>query len=162
MSVRKLAATVDFSPSFISQLERNKVSPSISSLERLAAALGASLGDFFKAESASTVIRRGTRQSVTSGWSRARIEALDAAHPGRMLEAVMVTIASRGTSGKRPHAHEQEKFVIVLAGAVRLTLGESTFVMRKGDSVTLPVGAPHRWENHGKHSASLVIVSTRR
>jgi quercetin dioxygenase-like cupin family protein len=162
MSVRKLAAAVDFSPSFISQLERNTVSPSISSLERLAAGLGVGLGDFFKAEPPSTiVVRRGKRQSVTSGWSRARIEALDAAQPGRLFEAVMVTIAPGGTSGKRAHAHERERFVIVFAGSVRLTFGAATFVMHKGDSVIVPSSVSHRWENHGKRRASLVIVSPR-
>jgi transcriptional regulator with XRE-family HTH domain len=40
MSLRSLAAQTDFSPSFISQLENGQVSPSISSMERIAAALG--------------------------------------------------------------------------------------------------------------------------
>jgi quercetin dioxygenase-like cupin family protein len=162
MSVRKLAATVDFSPSFISQLERNTVSPSISSLERLAAALSVSLGDFFKNESATTVVRRVGRQSLASGWSRARIEALDAAHPARLLDAVMVTVAPGGMSGKHPYPHERERFVFVHAGSVRLTLGESTYAMRKGDSLTVPLGVPHRWENRGRRTASLVMVSARR
>jgi XRE family transcriptional regulator, regulator of sulfur utilization len=162
MSVRKLAAAVDFSPSFISQVERNKVSPSISSLERLATGLGVSLGDFFKEESPTTVVRRAGRQRLTSGWSRARIEALDPAYPGRLLEAIMVTIAPGGTSGKRAHPHERERMVIIFAGSVSLTLGSSTYVMNQGDSVLIPPEIPHRWENRGKRSASLVIVSARR
>jgi transcriptional regulator with XRE-family HTH domain len=162
MSVRKLAAAVDFSASFISQLERNMVSPSISSLERLAAGLGVTLGDFFKDASPTVVIPRGSRQSLTSGWSRAYIESLDSAHPGRLLEAVMVTIAPGGTSGKRAHLHDRERFVIIFEGSVRLTLAEATYGMRRGDSVLVLPGVPHRWENHGRRRASLVIVSARR
>jgi len=162
MSVRKMAAKVDFSASFISQMERNEVSPSISSLERLAAGLGVTLGDFFRDVSPTAVVRRGGRQSVTSGWSRARIEALDAAHSGRAMEAVMVTIASGGTSGKRAHPHERERFVIVFEGSVRLTLADSKYTMRRGDSLTLLPGIPTHWENRGKRSAALVIVSARR
>jgi quercetin dioxygenase-like cupin family protein len=162
MSVRKLATAIDFSASFISQLERNKVSPSISSLERLAAGLGVTLGDFFRDESPATVVRRGGRQHLRSGWSRARIEALDPAHPGRVLEAVMVTIAPGGTSGKRAHAHERERVAIIFAGSVRLTLGEATYTMHRGDSVLVLPGVPHHWENRGKREASLAIVSARR
>jgi len=162
MSMRKMAANVDFSASFISQVERNQVSPSISSLERLAAGLGVTLGDFFREVSPTAVVRRVDRQSLTSGWSRARIEALDPTHPGSLLEAVMVTIAPGGTSGKRDHPHERERFVIIFEGSVRLTLAESTYTMRRGDSVTVLPGVPHHWENRSKRSASLVIVSARR
>jgi quercetin dioxygenase-like cupin family protein len=162
MSVRKLATGTDFSPSFISQLERNKVSPSISSLERLAFGLGVTLGDFFADASPTVVVPRHSRQRLTSGWSRARIEALDTAHPHRLLEAVMVTMSSGGTSGKRPHPHERDRFVIVFDGLVTLTLADSTYTLRRGDSVILPAGVPHHWHNRGKRKTSLVIVSARR
>jgi quercetin dioxygenase-like cupin family protein len=161
ISVRKLATSTDFSASFISQLERNRVSPSISSLERLASGLGVTLGDFFVDASPAVVVRRLSRQRLTSGWSRALIEALDPAHPGRLLEAVMVTIAPGGTSGKRAHPHERERFVIIFEGFVNLTLAESAYTMRRGDSVILPPGVPHHWQNRGKLRASLVIVSPR-
>lgn len=162
MSVRKLAAEVDFSASFISQLERNMVSPSISSLERLATGLGVTLGDFFKDVSTGVVVRRAGRQTLTSGWSRARIEALNPTHPGRLLEAIIVTINPGGTSGKRAHPYDRERFVMIFAGAVRLMLGESKYTMQRGDSVRVLPGVPVHWENHGKRSASLVIVSSRR
>ncbi|MEX2224800.1 MAG: helix-turn-helix transcriptional regulator, partial [Candidatus Rokuibacteriota bacterium] len=48
LSVRTLASRAGFSPSFISQVEHNQASPSIASLQRLADALGVSLGDFFR------------------------------------------------------------------------------------------------------------------
>ena len=47
MSVRALAAKTGFSPSLISQAENGQVTPSIGSLERIAMALGVSLGKFF-------------------------------------------------------------------------------------------------------------------
>ena len=51
LSVRTLAATTGFSPSFISQVEHGQVSPSIASLERIATALGVTLGGLFHAVS---------------------------------------------------------------------------------------------------------------
>jgi quercetin dioxygenase-like cupin family protein len=162
MSVRKLASAIDVSASFISQLERNMVSPSISSLERLATGLGVTLGDFFKDVSTEAVVRRAGRQTLTSGWSRARIEALNPTHPGRLLEAIIVTIKPGGTSGKRAYPYEHERFVIVFAGSVRLTLSGSGYTMHRGDSVMVLPGVPVHWENRGTRSASLVMVSSRR
>jgi len=47
MSLRALAERVDFSASFLSQIENGQCSPSISSMEKIANALGVTLGQFF-------------------------------------------------------------------------------------------------------------------
>ncbi|MFI5185012.1 MAG: helix-turn-helix domain-containing protein, partial [Vicinamibacteria bacterium] len=46
ISLRTLAARTDFSPSFISQVENGLVSPSINSMQKIAEALGVTLGEF--------------------------------------------------------------------------------------------------------------------
>jgi transcriptional regulator with XRE-family HTH domain len=44
LSLRSLATSAGFSPSFVSQVENGQTSPSIASLARLAHALGLGLG----------------------------------------------------------------------------------------------------------------------
>lgn len=162
MSVRKLAAAVDFSPSFISQVENNRASPSISSLERLAEGLGVTLAEFFKDHSRQhPVTFRTKREKLTSGWSRARLEALGPVGAGRRLEAMLVTISPGGTSGKRAHSHPGERFAMVLDGTIRLTLGQEEHVLHQGDAVTINSDMPHRWVHAGKKRVSLVIVTAR-
>lgn len=163
LSVRTLAGRAGFSPSFISQVEHNQASPSIASLERLADALGVSLGDFFRdpAGGARPVTRATRRRRLTSWWSRARIEALSPMGAGRGFEAVMVTLGAGGSSGKRPHAHAGQALAIVFDGAVRLTLGAEVLRLVAGDAVSLDPGTPHLWENPGRKPVRLVLVSTR-
>src|SRR6185295_13441047 len=80
MTLRTLAAQTDFSPSFISQVENGLVSPSISSMEKIAGALGVTLGQFFSApatEGATVlIVRADTRTQASSLWSQAQIEPL--------------------------------------------------------------------------------------
>src|SRR2546422_11688552 len=78
MSVRALAAKTGFSPSLISQAENGQVTPSIGSLERIAMALGVSLGKFFAEPETSTahLVRASARPKLTSTWSPVPIEAL--------------------------------------------------------------------------------------
>jgi len=163
LSVRTLASRAGFSPSFISQVEHNQASPSIASLQRLAGALGVSLGDFFRDPSggARPVTRATRRPHLTSWWSRARIEALSPMGAGRGLEAVMVTLGTGGSSGKRPHAHAGEALAIVFDGAVHLTLGAEVLRLVAGDAVSLDPGTLHLWENPGRKPVRLVLVSTR-
>src|SRR6185503_11454746 len=94
MSLRTLAEKSDFSPSFISQVENGQASPSISSMERIAVALGVTLGEFFQAteNGQSSIVRAGSRLGLNSEWSKANIESLLHSGPGGKLEAVLVTL----------------------------------------------------------------------
>lgn len=163
MSVRTLARRADFSPSFISQVELNQASPSISSLERLAGALGVTLGEFFRRpdEPAPAVTRATRRRRLMSWWSRARIEALSPMDAGRRFETVMITIRSGGSSGKRSHPHDGDEFALVLEGGLTLTLGPEVHRLKKGDAVTFDATVPHLWQNPGKRLARLLIVAAR-
>lgn len=164
LSVRALAAMAGFSPSFISQVEHGQVSPSIASLERIAAVLGITLGGFFT-ESAPTpaaVVRATDRQELTSSWSRATIEALGPADGKRMLEPIMITLVPGGRSGTSLHPALGEQFAFVCDGDVTLNLPESTYTLRQGDAVSIAAGTPHQWDNTGSSTSRVLIVSTRR
>jgi XRE family transcriptional regulator, regulator of sulfur utilization len=53
MSLKLLAEQAGFSASFLSQVENGRASPSISTMERIATALGVTLGQFFNHAEAS-------------------------------------------------------------------------------------------------------------
>lgn len=161
MSLRTLASRAGFSPGFVSQIERGQASPSIASLERMAQALSVTLGEFFRSSSTANVMRSGERAELTSAWSQAQIEALGPTGPGHVFEPMMITLAPGGQSGSRPYSHGGEEFTIVFEGDVRLTLGEETYQLTRGDSATFPAEIPHRWENVGDEPARIVVVSAR-
>ena len=75
-----------------------------------------------------------------------------------MLEAIMMTIAPGGRSGKYPATDFGEKFAFILEGEVTLTLGEEVHMLRKGDAITFAPINPHQWENTGIGTAQVVIV----
>lgn len=161
LSVRTLASKTGFTPSFISQVERRLASPSIASLDRIAAALGVTLGQFFSATGSNvpTVIKARQRHALQSAWSRAKLEALGPVGIERKLEAVMITMAPGGSSGKRPYASPTEQFAIVFDGEALLTLEEEDHQLRRGDSVTVPAKIRHRWQNCGKKVVQILLIT---
>ena len=151
------------SASFISQLENGQVSPSIGSLEKIAAALGITLKDFFATteESDSLIIRATERPSFRSSWSQAQIAALTSMGRGRALEALMVILEPGGESAKHPAPLVYDQFAIVFSGILELTMKDQALTLRRGDAVQIPVNTPHRWANHQRRPAQVVLVSTR-
>jgi transcriptional regulator with XRE-family HTH domain len=163
MTLRALARSTDFSPSFISQVENGVVSPSIASMEKIANALRVSLGDFFAAAAegeAGLIVRAADRLQMSSLWSMGRIEAL-APMTGRRLEPVLITLDAGGRSGKHPYANDTEEFAFVVSGKPILTLGPEEYALRAGDAVTIRPQELRRWENPGTSVVRVLIVSAR-
>lgn len=163
VSVRTLARKCGFSPSFISQVELNQASPSLASLERIAAGIGVTLGDFFRAaeRSGPNLVRSSHRPMLQSGWSRSQIESLGNPSIGSRLEPLLVTMHCEGTSGSKLHTSDSEQFVMVIAGSVMLDLADGTQMLRRGDAITIPAGTPHRWENKGTKDVQLIKIIPR-
>lgn len=163
LSVRTLASKCGFSPSFISQVELNQVSPSLASLERIASALGVTLGQFFQTSLSPvpTLMRASQRPVLRSEWSRAQMEALGSAGIGSKLEALFITLQAGGSSGARLHANETDLFALVFAGEAQLQLRDVTHLLRRGDTIMIPAATLHRWQNNGAKAAQLLKVVAR-
>lgn len=164
LSLRALAAETGFSASFVSQLERGQVSPSLHSMEKIAAALGTTLGGFFAAVGegdGGLVVRARDRKALNSSWSHAQIEALLPAAAERGQEPLLVTLRPRGRSGKHPVAHPAEEFAYVLEGRLTLRLGPDEHSLEEGDAVVLRAGELRLWANPGAKRARVLIVGLR-
>jgi transcriptional regulator with XRE-family HTH domain len=161
MTLRTLARQAGFSPSFMSQVENGQVSPSIASMEKIASAVGLTLGEFFAAVTGGEgglIVRLADRQSLSSQWSDAEIEVLSA--PRARLDALLITLRPGGRSGKHPYAHSSEEFAVVVQGEVRLTLGPDEHRLRRGDAATILAGELRLWRNFPRAPARILIVSS--
>lgn len=162
VTVRALAKRSEFSASFISQVENGQASPSIASLEKVLAALGVTLSEFFASDEGRgptlPIVRGDARPQIASGWSQAVLQTLRPKDGTYCLDPVMITLAAGGRSGSRPEAHAGEEFAFVSEGDVVFTLENQPHTLRKGDTVIVPSGTPHRWENVSDSPASILLV----
>jgi transcriptional regulator with XRE-family HTH domain len=163
LSLRTLAERTGFSASFLSQVENNQASPSISSMERIATALGVTLGEFFQGAQGNPVpvVRAGKRAVLHSGWSKAKLESLSGEVGGTRLEPVLVTLEPGGSSGTRAYASSREEFAMVMEGKVGCSLNDSEQTLEPGDAVMVRAGALIRWHNSGERPACILIVAVR-
>lgn len=160
LTLRGLAELTGFSPSFLSQVETGAASPSIASMERIATALGVTLGQFFVSAEArpAAIVRAGGRAGLSSQWSKGRVESLTNGGSSA-LEAILVTLERGGTSAKRPVASSHEEFAIVISGRIELMLDDAEQMLATGDSAVIHTGVARRWRNPGPMPAQIVIVT---
>jgi len=160
MSLRTLAGRAGFSASFLSLLEKGRVSPSIASLERIARALDVTIVELLRHPDTADrrVVRGALRPAFTSTWSQARIESLSSGADTARLEALAVTLAPSGTSGAHLAEQPRDQFAFQLKGSLVLFIGDERVELKAGDAITIPAGTPHRWQNAGRRPAQVLLV----
>ncbi len=158
LTQKELADRCELSKGFISQLESDQTSPSLSTLEDILTALGSSFSDFFKGEQTFNPVCR--REDVfVKEESGTRTYWLIPDAQKKKLEAILVQL-SPGSQTEMVLPHTGEEFGHILQGSVNLVFGEKTYRLRKGDSFSFKADEPHALTNPGKMPAVVVWVVT--
>src|SRR6476660_8209146 len=106
ITIAQICETTGLSQGFMSQVETNKTSPSISTLENIANALKVPLAYLLlKKEERMRIVRKDERTITTSGSENLKVEHLSSTKNVRMM---IVEIPPNAMTGDAPHAHEGE------------------------------------------------------
>ena len=160
MTLRDLAERAGVTESFLSQVERGLASPSISTLRRIAASLGESIGSLFEEAEPGVILRAGDRRVIDYPGLHARDEFVTGSRNGK-LQVILSVIEPGGGTGDEPYAHDSdEECVLVLEGSLDLWIGETFYALREGDSVVHSSRLPHRNRNSGDRVSKVLFILT--
>lgn len=161
LTMKRLAELVQCTPSLISQLEKGKADPSISTLKKIAEALNANIVDFFSFRTTEDdVVTRADKRVVMQmpRWD-ARIQSLIRAIGKKKMQP-FYTVIKPGGGSHGLYSHNGEEFGLVLQGELELTLEGKAYMVGKNDSFYFSSQVPHDWNNHGKEDVVVVWVIT--
>ncbi len=159
LSLRTLAELCDLSPNTISLIERGESSPSVSTLHRLATALGVHITAFFegRAEPLEVVLTRA-RKRRRSGNALVLLESLGAGLEEQALEPFLVTLKPGADSGPQPIVHTGQEMVYCQQGEVEYEIAGKPYRLGAGDALLFQARLPHRWRNPGSSPSSFILV----
>lgn len=164
LTLVKLAEATDLSHPFLSQMERGLAQPSLASLRRIAVALSTSPIELLAAAETPAsdappveVHRRGDGAlSADFAAGSARMLA-HGDRPFRPLE-----YEGENTVPGEYFAHDEDEFVYVLQGSVRVDLDGATRVLEATESAYYTGGVRHRWWSQTGEPFRLLIVKQTR
>jgi transcriptional regulator with XRE-family HTH domain len=163
MTLVELAKKANFSISYLSQIERNLLTPSIGTLRRIADALALPAGQLMlkdggHANSPVAVIRRNERKQLGFPGSSIHYELLT---PDMRRRSSLLWVEAPPESVSGPlFSHEGEDGVIVLKGTIDVEVGGVWHRLESGDSIYFNAGIPHRWRNSASETAEAIWLST--
>ena len=160
LTMAALAKATGLTASFISQVERNTVTPSIPSIQKLAHALNTSVSAFFdETRRPKRVVPQRDRRQIRFPREGVVDYLLSPTLSGR-LQAVL-TEAPAGTGSPEYYSHESdEEFVFVLRGRIRIWINRDVYDLQTGDTITFESRLPHKWKVMGSSTTRILWVMT--
>ena len=132
LTLEELASRSELTKGFLSQLERDLTSPSISTLEDILEALGTNLSEFFAAEPEEQIVFHQGDFFIDEGEDHT-IEWIIPNAQKNEMEPIRLTLKPGGSTVP-DNPHEGEEFGYVLSGSVTINLGKQKFRAKKGES----------------------------
>jgi transcriptional regulator with XRE-family HTH domain len=163
-SLRMLAARSGISSSMISDIERGTKSPTVTTVVRLARALGVTAAALVDGGTGPAprirVLRRG---DAAGGEHPARWKSLGPAAPGSRIDFVRYQIPPSTVLGPAAaHAPGTVEHVHVATGTVRVTVGDEMAELAAGDSCSCRTDVPHAIENPDPSAEALIYLIVER
>ncbi|GAO91394.1 helix-hairpin-helix DNA-binding motif-containing protein [Pseudomonas syringae pv. actinidiae] len=163
LSQRELAKRAGVTNSTISMIEKNSVSPSISSLRKVLGGIPMSMVEFFSEEtvpenSAQVVYKASELIDISDG--AVTMKLVGKSHQGRAIAFLTETYPPGADTGEEMLVHEGEETGILVEGRLELVVGLDTYVLEAGDSYYFESTRPHRFRNPFDVPARLISAAT--
>jgi transcriptional regulator with XRE-family HTH domain len=143
----------------LSLIENGKTSPSVSTLQQLASALGVPVTEFFVTEQGDkTVVHQKNGGRPRALFEHGIMEDLGAGMLRFGAEPLIVTLEAKADSGKNPIVHTGREFVYCLEGRIAYTVDTETYLLEPGDSLLFEAYLPHRWKNADAEPSRVLLV----
>lgn len=166
MNLEDLSALSGFSPSYLSQIERGLVNPSLSALSKIAEALEISVASLLSEE----VDRRVSRRPYTVISPDQRIKMI---YPGSNVANEMLTptmkkefefflnsVPPGDGSRSEPYTHTGYECGLIIDGVIEFHIADEMITLTAGQSICFDPNIPHYWKNIGDcdvHAVWLVL-----
>jgi transcriptional regulator with XRE-family HTH domain len=159
LSIRALAELSGLNVNTLSLIENSKTSPSVSTLQQLAGALGVPITAFFETDTPKNNIqyqKSGNRPRVA--FTRGTLEDLGAGLTLLGGQPFLVTLEPKANSGSTPIVHTGFELVFCLEGQLSYTIEDKVYPLDPGDSLLFEAHLPHYWQNTGETASRSLLI----
>ncbi len=168
LKVVDVARRTGLTSSTISQVERSKISPTIITLKKIAAALEQPLGEFFGEQEEEVVVYHPTRPSPVVHREQRKLLS-----PGKGVTYHLLSPDMSGPiefiyniyepgagTGSGQYSHPGTECGLILEGQLLVTINDQEHLLKEGDSITFNSSEPHSKVNNGEVRCVCVWANT--
>lgn len=165
LSLQQLAAVSDVSPAAIHKIERSGMVPTITTLLKLATALGVSVSYFVQEDDSPREPVHFTpanqRQRIYTPHKGLSLAGITGSYRQFQAAAAVARMGVGANSGEKPLNHAGEELVHIISGEAVFRVNGQEYNLKAGDSLQFNGNVPHKWENRSKKPVDLIWVVLR-
>ncbi|WP_455685073.1 helix-turn-helix domain-containing protein [Thomasclavelia sp.] len=158
LTLEELANRSELTKGFLSQLERDLTSPSVTTLEDILEALGTNLQEFFSEKPAEQIVFKKDDFFINEQDDYVISYIIPNAQKNEM-EPILIEL-EKGKQSMTIDPHEGQEFGYVVQGKIKLIYGDNEFIIKKGETFYLKGLVSHYIINPGESKAKVIWVST--
>lgn len=162
LSLREVARKAGCAASFLSQVEKGRSSPSLETLERIAAAFQLNLAELLNLaheRGATIVLRDGAQGQTFSSWSGGALRHLLPFHVPATMSLLLLELEAGGRTARRNSHQTMKELGVVLSGEVECDVAGVKHPLKPGEAIYFDLISPHFWENKGATPARVLLVN---
>ena len=150
LSMQQLADRSGVSTAAIHKIEHSNMTPTITTLMKLAAALNRSVAFFVDEEDLgrpAVFTPADDRRPVLTSKRGLQLQGISGPYGQFLLAGAVAVLEPGADSGPEPMEHPGEELVHVLDGGIEIEVDDDVYALRAGDSLHFRTDRPHRWRN---------------
>jgi transcriptional regulator with XRE-family HTH domain len=166
LTIVQMAEQINVTSGYISQIERDLISPSLAVLKRLAEALEVPLSALFLEDGSQNVvtIQQNERTRVKFGNINAELEfitpVLNNNDKTNGIEAFLFKLKPKSWLSDDTVVLESKECIYVISGEIECHIGNNIYTVCKGDSICVPENSGHMiFNSSDEESEALCIIS---
>lgn len=160
MSQKELAERVDLTPSFISQLESNQITPSLHSFIQICNVLGVTLSDTLEKKSGDVpwLIKKENvfKNPIYKNGNFRQFNIIK----NKSISGTLIIIEPYAKIKNEVIPSEGSKLIYILKGDVSININGHIEILKSGDSVYITDEMPSILKNEGGDNAEILLVSS--
>ena len=161
LTLEQLSAMAGVSKAMLSQIEQDKVNPTVAVMLKIAAALELTIGDLVDDQPRSNIIRviPASDESYTFlAEPNCTIRTLSPLNMEKNIEFYRFTLEQGAELASESHFPGTEEFLYVNKGRVSVTIGDQQAHIGKADSIHYRADVPHGIANIGKGRVEAYMI----
>jgi transcriptional regulator with XRE-family HTH domain len=159
-TLEKVAKDAGISFSHLSQVERGRSEPSLTTLQKIAKVFGVPMFRFLVPDGREQlVVRRNERKRLSFPDSHIDFELLTPNVQCNM-EILLGRLQPGASNTEKPWSHVCEECNIVLRGKMEVLLGDRSYTLQEGDSIYFNSTIPHIIRNVGRKALVFICASS--
>jgi transcriptional regulator with XRE-family HTH domain len=165
LSLQQLGERSDVSAAAIHKIEQGGMVPTITTLLKLASALGRPVSYFVEEEGGLDDVAVFTppeeNRPVFTSHQGIELNSISGPYGRFLLAGARACVVPGGNSGRKPMQHPGEELVHVLSGVLEFTVTGQPYRVVPGSTLHFQGDQPHTWANPGPDEARAIWMALR-